>query len=95
MKTQDLPEFKRMVRRKWKVSLSLTLIMLVIYFGFILLIAFDKSFLARSIGPNLTLGLPVGIGVLVSAWLLTGIYTIWANKYHDNRIIDIKKKISK
>ena len=93
MKTQDLPEFKRMVRRKWKVSLSLTLIMLVIYFGFILLIAFDKWFLARSIGPNLTLGLPVGIGVLVSAWLLTGIYTLWANKYHDSRISNIKKRM--
>jgi len=95
MNLQDLPEFKKLVRRKWQVSILLTVIMLVIYFGFILLIAFDKQFLARSIGRNLTLGLPIGIGVLISAWLLTGVYTYWANRVHDSRISDIKKKIGK
>jgi uncharacterized membrane protein (DUF485 family) len=94
MNPQDLPEFKKMVSRKSTVSIILTSIMLVIYFGFILLIAFDKAFLAQSIGHNLTLGLPIGIGILISAWLLTGIYTWWANKYHDRRIRDIKKKIT-
>ena len=93
MKPQDLPEFKRMVRLKWRVSLILTIAMLSIYFGFILLIAFNKPFLAKSIGKNMTLGLPVGIGVLLSAWVLTGIYTWWANRYHDNRVSNIKKKI--
>jgi uncharacterized membrane protein (DUF485 family) len=95
MKVQELPEFKNMVRKKWRISLILTITMLFIYFGFILLIAFDKPFLATRIGHNLTLGLPVGIGVLVSAWILTGIYTWWANHYHDNRIREIKDKIAK
>jgi uncharacterized membrane protein (DUF485 family) len=40
----------------------------------------------------MTLGLPVGIGVLLSAWVLTGIYIWWANRYHDNRVREIKKK---
>jgi uncharacterized membrane protein (DUF485 family) len=92
MKPQDLPEFKRMVRLKWRVSMILTIAMLFIYFGFILLIAFNKPFLATSIGQNMTLGLPIGIGVLLSAWLLTGIYTWWANRYHDSRISEIIKK---
>lgn len=82
-----------MVKLKWRVSLILTVAMLIIYFGFILLIAFNKSFLATPIGKNLTLGLPVGIGVLISAWILTGIYTFWANRYHDNRVSQIKNSI--
>jgi len=94
MKVQELPEFKKMVKIKWRVSIILTIAMLVIYFGFILLIAFNKPFLATPIGHNLTLGLPVGIGVLLSAWILTGIYTFWANRYHDRRISEIKKKIA-
>jgi uncharacterized membrane protein (DUF485 family) len=94
MKIQELPEFKKMVRKKFQVSLILTITMLAIYFGFILLIAFNKPFLAQPIGKNLTLGLPVGIGVLISAWLLTGIYIYWANKYHDRRVNEIKKKIA-
>ncbi len=89
----ELPEFKSLVRQKWIVSLVLTLVMLIIYFGFILLIAFDKPFLAKPIGLNLTLGLPVGIGILVLAWLLTGIYIIWANRSYDKRVDELKKKI--
>jgi len=93
MNIQELPEFKKLVKHKWRVSILLTLVMLVIYFGFILLISFNKPFLAQPIGRNLTLGLPIGIGVLISAWLLTGIYTLWANRIHDRRIRDIKKMI--
>ena len=81
-----------MVKQKWLISLLLTFIMLVIYFGFILLIAFDKPFLAKPIGQNLTLGLPVGIGILFSAWLLTGIYIWWANKFYDKQVDELKKK---
>lgn len=93
MKVHDLPEFKSLVRRKWKVSLFLTFVMLVIYFGFILLIAFDKPFLARPIAPNITLGLPIGIGILIVAWILTGIYIFWANKNYDKQVDELKKKI--
>jgi uncharacterized membrane protein (DUF485 family) len=92
MKLHELTEFKRMVRQKWIISLSLTFIMLFIYFGFVLLIAFNKPFLAKPIGQNLTLGLPVGIGILFSAWLLTGVYTWWANKYYDKQVNELKNK---
>jgi uncharacterized membrane protein (DUF485 family) len=94
MKLHDLPEFKRMVKKKWQVSLLLTFLMLIIYFGFILLIAFDKPFLAKPIGKNLTIGLPIGIGILIFAWLLTGVYTWWANKYYDKQVDELKKKMS-
>lgn len=94
MMITELPEFKKLVRQKWMVSLILTFVMLIVYFGFILLIAFDKPFLAKPIGSNLTLGLPVGFGILILAWLLTGIYTLWANKNYDRHVNELKKKIS-
>lgn len=93
MKLHELPEFRKLVRQKWQISLLLTFLMLFIYFGFILLIAFDKPFLARPLGKNLTIGLPIGIGILVFAWLLTGVYTWWANKYYDRQVEQLKNKI--
>jgi uncharacterized membrane protein (DUF485 family) len=93
MKLQELAEFKTLVKNKWRVSLLLTSIMLIIYFGFILLIAFDKPLLSTLIGPKITLGLPIGLGILVVAWLLTGIYILWANKKYDKHVDELKKKI--
>jgi uncharacterized membrane protein (DUF485 family) len=94
MTLHELPEFKLLVKKKWSISLGLTCLMLIIYFGFILLIAFDKPFLARPVAKNLTIGLPLGMGVLIMAWILTGIYTFWANKYYDKRVNEVKNKIS-
>lgn len=93
MNFNDFPQFKAVVKRKWKISLILTCIMLFVYFGFILLIAFDKPYLAKLIGKNITLGLPIGIGILIFAWILTGIYTYWANNFYDKQINELKKKM--
>ncbi len=76
-------KFKDLVKKRLTVSITLTVIILVVYFGFILTIAFYKEFLAIKIGEHLTLGLPIGIGVIIFAWLLTGIYTRWANRNYD------------
>ena len=54
----ESPEFKTLVRRKWIVSVLLTICLFVTYYGFILLIAVDKAFLARRIGEHTTLGIP-------------------------------------
>jgi uncharacterized membrane protein (DUF485 family) len=94
MRLHEQPEFRRLVRRKWRISLFLTFLMLIVYFGFILLIAFDKSFLAKTFAKDLTIGLPIGIGILVFAWLLTGIYTAWANRIYDREVEELKKRIS-
>jgi uncharacterized membrane protein (DUF485 family) len=93
MQTQDIPELKKLIKRKWIISILLTLLLFVIYFGFIFLVAFDKSMLMRLICKNVTIGLPAGIGVLIGTWLLTGIYVVWANKKHDIQVEKIKKKI--
>jgi uncharacterized membrane protein (DUF485 family) len=86
-------EFKSLVRKRIAVSSVLTVIMLVAYFGFILSIAFYKELLSFKIGEHLTLGLPLGIGLIVFAWLLTGYYTRWANQSYDQKVRDLRNRI--
>lgn len=76
-------EFRSLVRRKWTVSVILTVCLFVVYYGFILLIAVDKTFLARKIGAYTTLGIPLGVAVIVLSWVLTAVYVLWANRSHD------------
>ena len=85
----DELEFKGLVRKKWSVSLSMTALMLVIYFGFILVLAFNQQVLAQRIGEHMTLGIPVGLGVILSACVLTGLYVRWANTTYDRSVKDI------
>lgn len=86
-------DFRALVRKRTTVSLVLTAIMLAVYFGFILTIAFNKELLAAKIGDTLTIGLPIGIGLIVFAWLLTGVYTRWANQSYDRRVRDLRNQI--
>jgi len=66
-----------------RIAVILTITMMVIYFGFIALIAFDKPLLARIVVPGLSLGILLGALVIVASWLLTWIYVRWANAYYD------------
>jgi uncharacterized membrane protein (DUF485 family) len=68
---------------RWRLQIALTLAMVALYFGFILLIAYDKEFLARLIVPGLSLGILLGALVIVCSWLLTWIYVRWANTHYD------------
>jgi len=89
VKHLDEDAFRKLVRAKWTISLVLTAFILVIYFGFILVLAFAKDVLTAKIGTHLTLGLPVGLGVILSACVLTGIYVYWANRTYDASVRDI------
>jgi uncharacterized membrane protein (DUF485 family) len=60
--------------------------MLMLYFGFILLIAFQKPLLGRLIAPGLSLGIALGAFVIVSSWALTYVYVRWANRHYDGAI---------
>lgn len=72
-----------LTKRRWRIAITLTMAMLIIYFGFILLIAFDKALLAWRIAPGLSLGILLGVLVIASAWLLTLVYVRWANRRYD------------
>lgn len=77
------PEFRRLVRQRWRVSLVLTALLFVLYYGYILLIAFDRTLLSQRIGPATTIGIPLGAAVIAAAWILTAAYVVWANRHFD------------
>jgi uncharacterized membrane protein (DUF485 family) len=89
----DSPEFKAMVAKRWAVSVALTLVLFVIYYGYIVAIAVDKAFLARKIGEVTTLGIPLGVGVILASWVLTAVYVVWANKVHDPEVRKLKGNV--
>jgi uncharacterized membrane protein (DUF485 family) len=91
----ESPDFKRLVRGKWTIAIVLTIVLFIVYYGYILLIAGNKAFLAQRIGEYTTLGIPIGVGVIVAAWVLTYIYVVWANRVHDaevSRLVEEMKK---
>ena len=78
------PNYRELVRERSSLGWTLSLIMLVIYFGFILLVAFAPKFLGTPIGTGVTtIGIPIGLFVIVSAFVLTGIYVSKANAKYD------------
>ncbi len=85
--------FKKLVSKRLSFSLTLTVIMLAVYFGFILVVAFYKEILAVKIGEHITLGLPIGIGIILFAWILTGVYIRWANKSYDKSVRELRNKV--
>jgi uncharacterized membrane protein (DUF485 family) len=79
-------QIRALASARWKVAISLTIAMIVIYFGFIALIAFNRALLARTIVPGLSVGILLGALVIVSSWLLTWFYVRWANTHYDTAL---------
>ena len=78
------PRYQRLLNRRGRFTWTLSIIMLVAYFGYVALIDFDKALLARPIGGGVTsLGIPVGVGIILLGILLTGIYVRRANREFD------------
>jgi len=78
------PPYQQLKRRRNRLGWTLTLLMMVVYYGFVLVVAFDKSFLARPIGEGVTtLGIPIGFGVIVFTILITAFYVWRANAEFD------------
>jgi len=65
--------------------------MMVIYFGFILLVAFDKPLLGTLIIPGLSLGMLLGVLVILAAWVLTWTYVRWANRHYDASVRELTR----
>ncbi len=89
------PEFQALVTERTKFAWILTGLMLVVYFGFIGLIAFDKSVMAIKVGGTASLGLFLGVFVIVFAFVLTGIYVARANTRFDSLSDDLKRKVGR
>ncbi|MFJ7441644.1 DUF485 domain-containing protein [Methylorubrum thiocyanatum] len=87
------PQFRQLVSERTRFSWILTVLMLVVYFSFIGLIAFDKSLLAVKIGTTSSLGLVLGVGVILFAFVLTGIYVARANSRYDALSAELKRSL--
>lgn len=74
---------RRLAAARWRIAIVLTMAMMVLYFGFILLVAYNKPLLAQLIVPGLSVGILLGALVIVSAWVLMFVYVAWANRHHD------------
>ena len=77
------PAYAELIAKRSRFSWTLAILMLVIYYGFILVVAFAKSVLGTDVGGGITLAFPVGLGVIVSAIVITGIYVLRANGEYD------------
>ena len=82
---EDSAHFRELVQKRQRFATFLSLIMLVVYVGFILLIAFAPGWLGTPLhaGTSVTRGIPIGIGIIVISFILTGIYVWRANSEFD------------
>lgn len=79
------PKFKALVSERSSIAWALSVAMLVIYLGFILLVAYAPKFLGTTMGAGvMTVGIPIGLFVIISAFILTGIYVRKANARFDD-----------
>jgi uncharacterized membrane protein (DUF485 family) len=77
---------------RWRIAVVLTTAMMLLYFGFILLVAFNKPLLARPVTPGLSLGILLGALVIVSSWVLIWVYTRWANTHYDAEVARLRNE---
>jgi uncharacterized membrane protein (DUF485 family) len=89
----DVRALDELAARRLRVALALTAAMLVVYFGFILLIAFAKDFLAERIVSGLTVGMALGVCVIFATWALTWAYVRWANRVYEPEAARLREAI--
>jgi uncharacterized membrane protein (DUF485 family) len=95
-KIQQHPKYQELRAKRGRFGWLLTALMMVVYYGYIALIAFNKPFLAQPLGTGVTtLGIPIGMGVIVFTIVITGIYVRRANSEFDALTQDILKDASK
>ena len=93
---QKHPKYLELRKKRNTFGWLLTILMMVVYYGYIALIAFNKPFLAQPIGSGVTsLGIPIGMGVIFFTVVITAIYVRRANSEFDDLTTDILKDVSK
>lgn len=92
---QSSEKFRQLVARRSKLATMLSIVMLVIYFGFILLVAYAPGFLGMPLGSGVTtVGIPIGLFVIISAFVLTGIYVGKANTEFDRLNEELLREVA-
>ena len=81
----------RVAAARWRLALLLTAIMTLTYVGFILLIAFNKPLLGTILMPGLSLGILLGVLLIITAWALILIYVRWTNTHYDSTVAAVRR----
>ena len=90
------PKYLELKAKRTRFGWWLTLAMMVVYYGFILLVAFNKPFLSQKLGDGvMTMGVPIGFGVIVFTVLITAFYVQRANSQFDDLAEAIAKGVLK
>lgn len=88
------PAYHQLVERRSRFGWILATLMLVVYYGYIVLIAFNKDLLSRRIGDGvMTWGIPIGLFVIFFTVLVTGIYVRRANSEFDDLTTQVRKEV--
>ena len=78
------PNYQALKAKRTRFGWWLTLAMMIAYYGFILLVAFNKSFLSQKLGAGvMTMGIPIGFGIIVFTIVITAYYVNRANREFD------------
>ena len=79
------PKYQELKAKRSSFGWMLTILMMVVYYGYIALIAFNKPFLSQKMGAGVTtIGVPIGMGVIIFTIVITGIYVRRANSEFDS-----------
>jgi len=90
------PKYQELKAKRTKFGWWLTLAMMLVYYGFILLVAFNKQFLSQKLGAGvMTVGIPIGFGVIVFTIVITAIYVRRANSEFDDLAEAVTKGVLK
>ena len=88
-------EFRRLVAGRWRVSLALTALLFVLYYGYIILIATNRQLVSRPVSGATTTGILIAAGVIAGAWVLTAAYVVWANRQYDPAVAQLRARAEK
>jgi uncharacterized membrane protein (DUF485 family) len=80
------PTLAALSASRQRIAVVLTIVTMVVYFGFILLVAFNKPLLGRELAPGLSVGILLGAIVILASWVLVWIYAEWSNRHYDANI---------
>lgn len=83
---------QKLSQQRWRISCLLTALILISYFGLLLLLAYQKELMSTMLFPGCSLSIALGIGMILLAWISTGIYVWWANNHYDPAVAAFRKQ---
>ena len=88
-------DFKDLISKRNTIAVTLSIVELLLYFGFIALVAYNKPYLGKTLSPtsDTTIGIPIAIGIIIISIILGGIFAYWANTSYDASVKKIIERM--